>query len=286
MTEPAPTDLARVRDDAAAVARAAGEMLLQAWRGPVRARSKGRGDLVTDLDLRSEAMIRERIGGRYPSHAIVGEEEGGPAEAGELAWYVDPLDGTTNFAHGHPFFCVSVALCHRAQPLAGAVFAPALGVLWSAARGLGATRNGEPCRVSDTARVDDALLSTGFPSWRGTRADNNYRAFLALDAASHGVRRCGAAAIEIAMVADGSYDAFWDLGLKPWDVAAGMLLVSEARGTVTDFDGGPARIDAGRILASNGRIHSEIARGLAGAIPLPPLGPGGERGLPGREEVR
>lgn len=273
-----------VLDGALPIAREAAALLLDGWRsGAARARAKSRSDLVTDFDLRSEALLRERLAARFPEHAFVGEEsailsepsiEGARPEA--LAWYVDPIDGTTNFAHGHPFFCVSIALVEHGDPVVGVVIAPALGLEWAGVRGGGATRNGAPLRVSETASLEDALLSTGFPAWRAepatrARPDNNYRAFLALDAASHGVRRCGASAIEIAMVADGSYDAFWDLGLKPWDVAASSLFVREAGGVVSGFDGAPAAIDAGRIVASNGRVHDAIVRGLAGAVRLPPV---------------
>lgn len=268
-------DLRAVLSDAQSIAREAGALLLEGWRSAgAKARSKSRSDLVTDYDLRSEALIRARLGARFPEHTVVGEEGGG--ESSELVWYVDPIDGTTNFAHGHPFFCVAMGLVQAGVPQVGIVVAPALGVEWSAIRGGGTTRNGQPCFVSETASLEDALLSTGFPSWRASREDNNYGAFLALDAASHGVRRCGAGAIEIAMVADGSYDAFWDVGLKPWDVAASMLFVREAGGVVTDLRGGALELarfaeDGGRILASNGRLHAQMTRGLAGSVPLPPV---------------
>ncbi|WP_157069114.1 inositol monophosphatase family protein [Sandaracinus amylolyticus] len=262
-------DLDTILRDALPVARAAAKVLADRWRGTPEVRSKSRSDLVTDADLASESLIREQLTARFPSHAIVGEEGGG--EGGALAWFVDPLDGTTNFAHGHPFFCVSMALVHEGEPVVGIVIAPALSLEWSATRGGGVTRNGARCQVSQTTLLDDALLSTGFPSWRASRGDNNYRAFLALDAATHGVRRCGASAIEIAMVADGSYDAFWDLGLKPWDVGASTLFVREAGGLVTDFDGSPVALDAGRILASNGRLHARLSRALAGDVSLPPI---------------
>lgn len=278
-------DLAPIRAEAVAIAREAAAILSAGWRTGVSIRSKGRSDLVTEIDLASERLVRERLGARFPDHAIVGEEGGGEAST-ELVWYVDPLDGTTNFAHGHPFFCVSIALARAGEPIVGAVVAPALGLEWSAAKGLGVTRNGEACSVSATDTLEDALLSTGFPSWRGARGDNNYLTFLALDAASHGARRCGAGAVELALVADGSYDAFWDLGLKPWDVAASSLFVREAGGVVSDFDGSAARLDAGRIIASNGRIHAELMGGIAGAIPLPPLDPGTRGSLPSASGVR
>jgi myo-inositol-1(or 4)-monophosphatase len=269
-----PDQLRSVLADALPIAREAAALLLEGWRGAPAARAKSRSDLVTDFDLRSEALIRERLGARFPDHAIVGEEGGG--QGAELVWYVDPIDGTTNFAHGHPFFCVAMSLVRAGEPQVGIVIAPALAIEWAAVRGGGATRNGAPCRVSSVASLDDALLSTGFPSWRASRADNNYRAFLALDAASHGVRRCGASAIEIAMVADGSYDAFWDVGLHPWDVAASSLFVREAGGVATDLEGAPLDLSSfagrgGRILASNGPLHGALRGALADGVPLPPV---------------
>jgi myo-inositol-1(or 4)-monophosphatase len=271
-------DLRSVLERALPIARDAASLLLAGWRGAIHHRAKSRGDLVTELDLQSETRIRCGLAVAFPDHTVVGEEGGGTAS--ELTWYVDPLDGTTNFAHGHPFFAVSMALVRAPEePLVGIVIAPALGIEWTAVRGGGAYRNGSPCRVSDVDSLEAALLSTGFPAWRATRSDNNYRAFLAFDAASHGVRRCGAGAVEIAMVADGSYDAFWDLGLKAWDVAAATLIVREAGGIVSDFDGSAFRLASGRILASNGRIHRALSEGLAGAIPLPPLDLEGSTGL-------
>ncbi len=260
--------------EALPIARAAASLLLEGFRRTLTVRTKSRSDLVTDYDVECEARIRKELTARFPRHTMVGEEGGG--ESSDFVWYVDPIDGTTNFAHGHPFFCVAMGLVHRGLPDVGIVVAPALSLEWTAVRGGGATRNGEPCRVSSTDSLEDALLSTGFPSWRASRADNNYRDFLILDAASHGVRRCGASAIELAMVADGTYDACWDIGLKPWDVAASTLLVREAGGVVTDVDGGSLDLArfaemGGRILASNGRLHPQIARARSGAAPLPPI---------------
>jgi myo-inositol-1(or 4)-monophosphatase len=260
--------------EALPLAREAATLLLEGFRRALTVRTKSRSDLVTDYDVECEARIRKGLAVRFPRHTMVGEEGGG--ESSELVWYVDPIDGTTNFAHGHPFFCVAMGLVHRGVPEVGIVIAPALALEWTAVRGGGAMRNGEKCRVSETDSLEHALLSTGFPSWRATRADNNYRDFLALDAASHGVRRCGASAIELAMVADGTYDACWDIGLKPWDIAASTLFVREAGGMVTDFDGsGPdfARFaeTGGRVLASNGRLHEQIRQARSGAVPLPPV---------------
>ncbi len=262
-------ELEEISARALEIARGASRLLLEGHRRGPAVRSKGRSDLVTEYDERSELFVREGLARAFPSHTVVGEEMGGVA--GELAWYVDPLDGTTNFAHGHPFFCLSLGLVGGGEHLVGVVVAPALGTEWTAHRGGGAWRDGSRIGVSDTTAIEDALLATGFPATRASVEDNNYRAFLALDAASHGVRRCGAAALELALVADGGYDAFWDLGLKPWDLAAGALLVREAGGRVTDLRGEALELSKGRILASNGRLHDALVAGLAGGLPLPPI---------------
>jgi myo-inositol-1(or 4)-monophosphatase len=274
------TDVATLESvlaDALPIAREAGALLREGWRTAFTTRSKAPGDLVTELDLKSEALIRERLAARFPDHAFVGEESGASG-AGELAWHVDPIDGTSNFAHGHPFFCVAMGLSLRGEPVVGIVHAPALDLEWTAVRGGGArrcepTRGGgasAPCRVSSASKLEDALLATGFPAWRASRPDNNYRSFLAIDSSSHGVRRCGAAAIEIAMVSDGAYDGFWDLGLRSWDVCASALIVREAGGTVTSIDGSPFRLDGREIVATNGRLHGELLMRIAAPTELPP----------------
>ena len=260
--------LRELRDAATLAAQDAGRLLLEGFRGDARARVKGQGgDLVTEYDERCEAFLRERLGPLSPAATVVGEEAGG--QAGGLAWYVDPIDGTTNFAHGHPWFCVSIGLCEDDDPLVGVIHAPAMGLTFSSARGQGATRNGEPMRVSETATVDAALLATGFPHDRATSLDNNYRPFATLDALGHGVRRCAAAALELAMVADGAYDAFWDRGLEAWDLAAALSLITEAGGRVTNFEGGPLRLDGGEVVASNGVLHEPFLTALAHARALP-----------------
>lgn len=259
-----------------------------------RAREKGRSDLVTEHDERAEALVRARLADLLPEHGLVGEEGSSiagaeRADGSSLVWHVDPIDGTSNFAHGHPFFCFAMGLAVRApgaldRPVLGLVTAPAMGLTWTGGVGLGAERNGEPCRVSSVDTVDRALMATGFPSSRASDADNNYETFLRLDAASHGVRRCGAAAMEIALVADGSYDAFWDLGLKSWDVCAGAAIVQAAGGVATGIDGGALELGARRVVLSNGVLHDALLSALAGRAPLPPLTPALETALktPGR----
>jgi myo-inositol-1(or 4)-monophosphatase len=268
-----PAQLPAVRDRAVAIAREAGALLLEGFRGDPAVRTKRtRSDLVTEHDERCERLLRERLGAAFPWAAVVGEEQGGDAAA-DRVWYVDPLDGTSNFAHGHPWFSVSLGLWRGPEPLVGVVHAPALGLTYAAARGHGTTRNGAPARVSAVDALEEALLATGFPADRASNPEgNNYREFVTLDATTHGVRRCASAALELAVVADGGYDGFWDRGLGPWDLAAGVLLVQESGGRVSDLAGGPPSLARGEVLASNGRVHGALADALAHARALPPLG--------------
>lgn len=254
------------------IARRAGDLLLEGFRKTLAVRTKSSAsDLVTEYDERSEAQIREGLERAFPGVAVVGEESGGKADGG-AAFYVDPIDGTTNFAHGHPFFCISIGLWEGGEAQAGVVHAPAIGLLYKTQKGGGTTRNDEPCWVSRVADLESALLSTGFPADRRESADNNYREFTYLDARSHGVRRCAAAALELCLVADGSYDAFWDRGLSPWDLAAGVLCVQEAGGAVVDLHGEPFSLLGGGVVASNERLQTPLLDALAHARALPPIG--------------
>lgn len=251
--------LRTILNEATSIAREASALLMEGWRAAPRVRSKeARRDLVTDYDLASENLIRGGLSRAFPDHLVIGEEQGGVS--GELVWYVDPIDGTTNFAHGHPFFCLAMGLCERGEPVAGIVIAPGMGIEWSGGPGLGVSRNGLPCQVSECDDLADALVGTGIPHAGHPRFDSRSRTFFSVDIASHGVRRCGAAAMELALVADGGYDAFWDYGLKPWDVAAGVALIVGAGGRASDFDESPLRVDAERVLVSNGRIHSALSQ--------------------------
>ncbi len=284
--------LSSVVEGAAAIAREAADLVLDGWRSAAAIRTKtDRSDLVSEYDERSERLIRERLAHAFPAHGVVGEEaQGAQASDRALVWYVDPIDGTSNFVHGHPFFCVAMGLVERdamgvETPIAGVVRAPALDIEWRGGRGLGAYRNGHRCVVSRTARLEDALLGTGFPAMRAHVLDNNYDAFLAVDAASHGVRRCGAAAMELCLVADGGYDAFWDIGLKAWDVTAAIAIVAESGGRATDLDGRTADIHGGRILLSNGLVHDELLAAIGGSLPLPPMGERSPRPLPSHRAV-
>jgi myo-inositol-1(or 4)-monophosphatase len=244
-------------------ARAAGEVARKGWRKHPASSHKGRIDLVTQFDLDSEALLRDWLAAS--SFPVVGEERGGLRAEGPDAptWYVDPIDGTTNFVHGHPFWCVSVGLTVGDRPLLGAVVAPALGVEWTGVAGGAALRNAEPCGVSDVDRFDDALLATGFPYDRHTNPDNNFDAFVAIKRKCQAVRRCGSAAIDICLVADGTYDGYWEKKVKPWDVAAGSAILLAAGGRVTGYEGAPMEVTSGQIVATNGRIHDTLVAELS-----------------------
>lgn len=244
---------------AEAAAREGGAVAMEGWRAGGAVSKKGRFDLLTEYDLRSEELIRERIESAFPSHRIVGEEHE-ETGSGELVWYVDPIDGTTNFVHGHFFFCVSIALYRGAIGLAGVVHAPALGVTWSAARAGGAFRNGERCAVSARSRLDEALCATGFPYDRWTNPDNNQAELALFLQRAQGIRRCGSAAIDLCLVADGTYDIYWEQGLNAWDMCAGALIVAEAGGRLSGYAGEPADPRTGRLIATNGLLHEDALR--------------------------
>jgi myo-inositol-1(or 4)-monophosphatase len=244
-------------------AREAGALAQAGWRKHPTAEHKGRVDLVTRFDRESETLLRERLAATpFP---IVGEEAGGERAAGldEPTWYVDPIDGTTNFVHGHPFWCVSVGLLAGVRPLLGVVVAPSLGIEWAGIANGTSTRNGEACRVSDVSRLDGALLATGFPYERETSPDNNFDAFVAIKKRCQAVRRCGAAAIDMCLVADGTYDGYWENKLKPWDVAAGAAIVLGAGGRITNYLGESADVTKGQMVATNGRMHEVLLAELA-----------------------
>ena len=243
-------------------ARAGAALALGGWRKHPASTHKGRIDLVTQFDLDSEALLRSRLAAA--GLPVVGEENGGErARDPEVpTWYVDPIDGTTNFVHGHPFWCVSVGLTLRGRPVLGAVVAPSLGVEWAAVVGDRPHRAGQPCAVSDVTRIDDALLATGFPYDRHTSEDNNFDAFVAIKKRCQAVRRCGSAALDLCLVADGTYDGYWEKKVKPWDVAAGSAIVLAAGGRVTNYAGEPMEVTQGDVVATNGRIHDALLSGL------------------------
>lgn len=239
------------------IARKAGAILREHQGKIQRIEYKGDIDIVTEVDRMSEALIREEISRRYPEHEILGEEEGLAESASEYRWIVDPVDGTTNYAHGFPYYCVSIALSHRGEILAGAVYHPIWDEMYAAAKGEGATLNGNPIRVSQVHELRRALLSTGFP-YDVIQSGTNYGHFRAMLHHAQGVRRAGSAALDLCQVACGRYEAFWEPGLSAWDVAAGGLIVQEAGGTVTDYQGKPFDPYAREILASNTLLHSAI----------------------------
>ncbi|MGO8999512.1 MAG: inositol monophosphatase family protein [Polyangiaceae bacterium] len=258
---------------ALSAAREAAAFVHAAWRKHPRAEHKGVTDLVTRFDRESERLLRDRLSRATP-FPVVGEEGGGDRARGtsDATWFVDPIDGTTNFVHGHPFYCVSIGLVVGVLPVVGAVVAPALGVEWTGAVGAGAHRSGDACRVSDVGRFSDALLATGFPYDRASSDDNNFDAFVAIKRKCQAVRRCGSAALDLCLVADGTYDGYWEKKLAPWDCAAGGAIVVAAGGRISDYAGGPADILSGQLLATNGAIHDALVAELQ-AVPsshLPP----------------
>ena len=243
---------------AATIAREAGSLLKHAFADPHRITYKGDINIVTEADLMAENHLRERIRARFPDHDILAEESADAGTGAEDRWIVDPLDGTTNYAHGYPVFCVSVALEHRGQIVLGVVHNPMLDECFSALRGGGAFLNGRSLSVSRTDALTRSLLATGFPYDIRESRDNNLDHFETLALKAQAIRRAGSAALDLAYVAAGRFDGFWELKLAPWDTAAGWLLVEEAGGRVTDLDGGPYHLDAPHILASNGAIHPAL----------------------------
>jgi len=241
-------------DAAIEIAREAGEVLM-AHRG-VGFELKGAFDLVTAADHASEQLIVKRLKDRFPEHGIVAEEGGRAEMEAELRWYVDPLDGTTNFAHGFPMWNVTLALARRNEVIAGVIFDPLNRELFAAERGAGARLNGAPIRVSKAASLNDSLVATGFPS-RKRHQNVNIHFYYQLAMVTHGVRRGGSAAIDLAYTACGRLEAFWEFGLNPWDMAAGTLLVKEAGGTVSGMRGEPVDLHGRYLLADNGMIHQE-----------------------------
>lgn len=241
-------------------AREAGALLMRSHRTRPEIREKGLRDLVTDVDLASEALLKEKLGALTTQGiSIVAEESGGTGSARTL--YIDPLDGTTNFAHGHPFFCVSIGLVEHGALTLGVVFAPALNVLWTASRGTGTKRNGEPCRVSEGMTIETGLLATGFSP--RIRTDEDFARYIRVKKRAQAMRRCGSAALDLCLVADGTYEGYWERNLNPWDLAAGACLVEEAGGRVTSMTGSRFDPIEGQVCATNGRIHDALVAAIA-----------------------
>jgi len=251
---------------ASGIAREAGGRLREFYSQGVAMEYKGDVDIVTVADRTAEKLIRERLGAAFPEHGIYGEEGTRDRLEGEFRWYVDPLDGTTNFAHGLPQFCVSMGLERRPKGtapdadgtlVAAVIYDPLRDELFAAERGRGARLNGRPMHVSRTPELGEALVATGFPS-RKRHDSPNIHFYQEFCMRTHGVRRAGSAALDLACIASGRLDGFWEFNLNPWDTAAGILLIEEAGGRVTDFSGNKFKLDSREILASNDLIHGEL----------------------------
>jgi myo-inositol-1(or 4)-monophosphatase len=259
-------DYQTFQTQAESIAREAGALLRDFYQRGVTAEYKGDVDLVTEADRASEQLIVERLRAAFPQHGVYGEEGTRSALDAEFRWYVDPLDGTTNFAHGFPAFCVVLGCERRSAGLAaeadgemvaGVIYDALRDEMFSAARGCGATLNGRPLHVSQTALLQESLTATGFPSHK--RHENpNVHFYYEFTLRSHGVRRAGSAALDLAYVAAGRLDGFWEFNLNPWDTSAGVLLVEEAGGEVTRFDGSRFQLNSTEVLATNGRIAGEM----------------------------
>ena len=251
---------------AAPIAMEAGALLREFYARGVETEYKTDVDLVTEADRTSEKLLLDRLTATFPEHGIFGEEGTRERLGAEYRWYVDPLDGTTNFAHGFPVFCVSLGLEHRpagtseeadGELVAGVLYDPMRDELFVAEKGKGAYLNGRPLHASKTPKLGQALLATGFPS-RSRHQNPNAQFYHEITMRSHGVRRAGSAALDLAYVAAGRVDAYWEFRLNPWDTAAGALLVTEAGGTLTRFDGSAFRLDSTEILATNGLLKDEL----------------------------
>jgi len=260
----------------------AATVALAGFRREIEIEHKGAVDLVTRFDRESETLLRTRLAEAFDI-PIVGEEQGGTSPTSGPAFFVDPIDGTTNFVHGHPFWCVSIGLCVDGEPRLGVVIAPSLGTEWfgyrlpsgeqqATRRTVGnamthATDLLEPCRVSRTNRFEDSLLATGFPYDRRTNPDNNFDAFVAIKRSCQAVRRCGSAALDLCLVADGTYEGYWERKLNAWDIAGGAAIVLAAGGHVSDYDNGSGYITSGHLVATNGAIHTALLAELASVVP-------------------
>lgn len=254
-------DIEKIFNVAWEAANAAGEIIRENWQQPKTIDYKGAIDLVTSVDRESERTIVDVIRRNFPDHSILAEEETDvQGTQHEYRWVIDPLDGTTNFAHSYPQFCVSIALEHNGRVIVGLVYDPIRGECFKAALGQGATLNDKPIRTSTAGELDKSLLATGFPYDRRDFADFYLTYFKAFLTRCQGIRRGGSAALDLCYVACGRLDGFWELKLKPWDIAAGALIVAEAGGKLSDFCGKPFSIWGRETLATNSLIHDQIVR--------------------------
>jgi myo-inositol-1(or 4)-monophosphatase len=257
-------DLDHITRVAVRAAYASADVLRTRWKYLRSIDSKGPNDLVTDADIAAEKEIIRAIQAAYPQHGILAEESGAQNGSSEERWLVDPLDGTVNYAHQVPFFAVSIAFARADQVLAGVVLNPLSGELFSAQAGRGAFLNGEPIGVSPETRIADSLLATGFPYDRSHGFEAMAERLLRCLKASRGIRRLGSAALDLCFVACGRFAGYWEDRLQPWDTAAGALIVREAGGRTTDFSNQPVETDGREILATNGRIHSDLLKLVGG----------------------
>jgi myo-inositol-1(or 4)-monophosphatase len=239
------------------IAHEAGALLAELFTQPLEIRYKLRSDLVTVADRRSEALIVGRLRERFPDHAIVAEEGGNHRSASDYCWYVDPLDGTTNYAHGFPIYGVTLGLAYRGEVIAGVVYDPTHQHTYAAERGAGAYLNDRRLHVSTAEKLSESLLGTGFPPFANNH-DLNTKFYFRFTELSHGIRRAGSAALDLCCVAAGRFEAFWELKLHPWDKAAGTLLVTEAGGRVTDVRGAAFNLLGDDVFVSNGLVHDEM----------------------------
>jgi myo-inositol-1(or 4)-monophosphatase len=252
------------------IAREAGELLMQ-YFGKVEIEYKGDVDLVTKADREAEKLIVERVHALWPSHDITGEEGTNTRTGSDYRWYIDPLDGTTNFAHGYPVFCVSIAgekvgaAGKEGERVAAVVFDPTRNEMFSAEKGSGAELNGRKIHVSKTATLGESLIATGFPS-KKRHKNPNIHFYHQITMRSHGIRRAGSAALDLTYVACGRFDGYWEFNLNPWDTAAGVLLVQEAGGTVTQIWNEPFEIASREVVASNKVLHPELLREMQGVL--------------------
>ncbi|MEX0589286.1 MAG: inositol monophosphatase family protein [Cyanobium sp.] len=265
-----PGEIERLSAVARRAAEAGAQQLRHHFGQLERIQEKGStGNLVTEADLAAEQAVLAVLERETPELGVLAEESGRrPGQGSPLEWCVDPLDGTTNYAHRYPFFGTSVGLTWNGRPLLGALAVPALNQLYWAAPGLGAWCNDHPIQVSNCQELNQSLLVTGFAYDRHTRLDNNYAEFAWFTHRTRGVRRGGAAAVDLAFVADGRLDGYWERGLSPWDLAAGLVLVEQAGGVVCAYDGGPADLGSGRLIACTPALRQALIEGLAACRPL------------------
>ena len=239
-------------------ARTAGDYLSRRFHDPLKVEKKGDINLVTEADRESEGIIKKTILKEYPDHRLLAEEGEKSVTDSEYLWVVDPLDGTTNYAHGFPVYCVSIALLKKGEIIASCIFNPNLDECFTGIKGEGAFLNGRSIKVSKEAELGESLLATGFPYDIRESDDDNIKEFTAFAKSARAVRRAGSAALDLAYVACGRFDGFWESKLSPWDLAAGILLVTEAGGKASSFEGGDCDIFTGEALATNGQIHSQM----------------------------